>query len=861
MTINLNIVVVLEIGSGTFNQGFPVTLRILEEGRMIRQERHCPRIPVAPHIPVLYENWQGKYNKLGHLRKIHPVPKQVTHESMIQGCQSATEELENYLRQWFRHDLFQSLRDRILAQAEVKHDNSVPIVIDVDTGNPEQDTLLRKLPWHLWDLFDQLRHAEVVLNAGFNRPIAPLGQSVKILAIFGSSEGGLELPQDAAELEQLQQKGTEITRLDQPTREALHTCLCSQAWDILFFAGHSSSEEHSRTGYIQIRDDKLLSLDDLREDLRTAIGKGLKLAIFNSCDGLGIANYLAELQVPSMVVMREPVPDVIAREFLKHFLSTFSSGKPLYLAVREARKNLQWRESAEKPCPAASWLPIVCQNPIQPELVWSTASVPVPKRFSKQKIAIGLVAFTGSIVAGLSLIPGLSRQSLTPEPSLSIASHLSLGDKQLLDITTNAKTAGITAFAAGNYAKAIEQFRQSLHDNPNDPETWIYLNNAIAAQDTKANISEGILPIAVSVPVKLDPDIAKEQLRGVAIAQTQINCGIEVLSDAIQNLQTEVQCDGGIAGKRLEVRIADDKGDTGSVVEIATALVDLNPLAVIGHYTSSITQAAVEQVYDNVRLVAISPSSTSVQLSDLSDYLFRTSTNDAIAAQMLADYAQSQGLTQIAVAYVPGDPYSESLRDEFRKHLPSQQFVYECNLLQGGASFNAEACLNNAKASGAQALLLIPHKTDIAERALRIVNSNNGELRLLGGDIMYSARTVTDFGAEAANGGLVVAIPWHRSNSPFEQDAQTLFGDVGVNWRTAMAYDATQAIIAGLTKNPTRTGLRQALSRPDFRADGATGEGTVQFDPQGDRLPGNNIGVLVEVAEETNGTYRFRLVP
>lgn len=44
-----------------------------------------------------------------------------------------------------------------------------------------------------------------------------------------------------------------------------------------------------------------------------------------------------------------------------------------------------------------------------------------------------------------------------------------------------------------------------------------------------------------------------------------------------------------------------------------------------------------------------------------------------------------------------------------------------------------------------------------------------------------------------------------------------------MGWRTATAYDATEAIVEGLSKNPTRTELYNALSARNFSAEGATG--------------------------------------
>ncbi len=84
------------------------------------------------------------------------------------------------------------------------------------------------------------------------------------------------------------------------------------------------------------------------------------MAIFNCCDGLGLARQLSDLQMPQVIVMREPVPDKVAQEFLKYFLAAFANDQLLYLAVRHARERLQGIEN-EFPC--ASWLPVLCQNP------------------------------------------------------------------------------------------------------------------------------------------------------------------------------------------------------------------------------------------------------------------------------------------------------------------------------------------------------------------------------------------------------------------------------------------------------------------------------------------------------------------
>ena len=99
------------------------------------------------------------------------------------------------------------------------------------------------------------------------------------------------------------------------------------------------------------------------------------MAIFNSCDGLGLAWELQKLQIPQVIVMGEPVPDHVAQEFLKYFLIPFAKGQSFYLAVREARERLQ---GLEDQFPCASWLPVICQNPLVKPPTWLALTGFVP---------------------------------------------------------------------------------------------------------------------------------------------------------------------------------------------------------------------------------------------------------------------------------------------------------------------------------------------------------------------------------------------------------------------------------------------------------------------------------------------------
>jgi branched-chain amino acid transport system substrate-binding protein len=93
-----------------------------------------------------------------------------------------------------------------------------------------------------------------------------------------------------------------------------------------------------------------------------------------------------------------------------------------------------------------------------------------------------------------------------------------------------AKNEAINAFASKDWTRAAEKFGQSLQSNSNDPESAIYRQNALIAQQE----SIGIVTV---VPMSTNPNVANEILRGVAMGQIEIN----------QN--------GGIGGKKLKVYI------------------------------------------------------------------------------------------------------------------------------------------------------------------------------------------------------------------------------------------------------------------------------------------------------------------
>ncbi|MCU0570005.1 MAG: ABC transporter substrate-binding protein [Oculatellaceae cyanobacterium Prado106] len=422
--------------------------------------------------------------------------------------------------------------------------------------------------------------------------------------------------------------------------------------------------------------------------------------------------------------------------------------------------------------------------------------------------------------------------NLNPNNPVAFQDRFSQGEKLLVaEGASPEKKAGIEAIAAKNFPQAITALETSLQNNRNDPEALIYLNNArIGDQPART--------IAVSVPTTQSTNPALEILRGVAQAQTQINQA------------------GGINGTPLRVQIVNDDNDANTCKEVAAALVqDQSVLGVIGHFGSDATLAA-GPVYEQGRLVMISPTSTSVQVATLGDYVFRTVPSDRFTASALSRHMLNNLQLQNAVVFFNSESaYSQSLKDEFTTALTSDggQVTAEVDLKSPG--FNAQSAVKQATQQGVQALVLAAN-TATLDQALQVVSANNQQLRLLGGDSLYNPKVLQSGGATAE--GMVVAVPWillSNPNSPFAEASRRLWGG-DVNWRSAMAYDATQALIEGIRSNPSRQGVQSRLASSNFSFNGATG--TVRFLASGDR---NQPMQLVVIQPGSRSGYGYDFVP
>ena len=368
---------------GDLDRGIGVTVKIRADNGQDLGGAEGWLPPPSPNLLVQYERWQSILHSLalpGTLIKGKAIAKgnftieqqfeshQRQRERWCRDCELVAQELSNLMNSWLEQSEFIPILNKLNETVSTCD----PVRVLLCSSKPQ----VKKLPWNLWNWLDcEGRQAEVILSTTRNKPQpAELRRKIRILIILGQSED-INPATDLQILTDILGDCAEIIcPLVSPTRQEVNQYLWDAKIDILFFAGHSQTDEES--GKFYINETEFLRIEDLKYALEAARKNGLKLAIFNSCDGMGLASQLENLYIPNLIVMRDIVHERVAQQFLSDFLRAFAiAKKPLHLAVWEGRRRLQGLE-AEFPC--ASWMPVIFQNSSQQPQYWQNWFIAPP---------------------------------------------------------------------------------------------------------------------------------------------------------------------------------------------------------------------------------------------------------------------------------------------------------------------------------------------------------------------------------------------------------------------------------------------------------------------------------------------------
>jgi CHASE2 domain len=279
---------------------------------------------------------------------LNPVKKK---KSQLQQTQS---DLLDIFSTWLANGNLQVIR-QTLEEACTKLEVNSEQIIDIflTCHRKKGQVELAKLPWETWKISKKLERSGKIRIARTSGSRTEAFQSniirrswARILAIWVEDKC-LNLEQDINTLRTELKSSVEIQILRINSKHSSKQILQqirmdiadSRGWDVLFFAGHSS-EMRVGGGELQISAGFSIVMEDLKHELEQARKRGLQFAIFNSCNGLDIAESLLNLGLNQVVVMREMIADDAANEFLQQFALNLKDHHDVHTSVIKACENL-----------------------------------------------------------------------------------------------------------------------------------------------------------------------------------------------------------------------------------------------------------------------------------------------------------------------------------------------------------------------------------------------------------------------------------------------------------------------------------------------------------------------------------------
>ena len=231
----------------------------------------------------------------------------------------------------FLAEFYDWLKSRELLEIRSKIAALVSLGTESDLFLTCEPLALARFPWEVWEIlgeFGQRSNVRIIRTpANLRHEVTPHPRSgkMRILVILGD-ETGLSFHAEITALKSLERfadvqfEGWRVGQSIAGLKERIAQRLVDpEGWDILFFAGHSN-ESILTGGELAIGPQTSIFLREIQPQLLKAKENGLQFAIFNSCKGLDLANTLIDLGLSQVAIMREPIHNSVAQDFLIQFI-------------------------------------------------------------------------------------------------------------------------------------------------------------------------------------------------------------------------------------------------------------------------------------------------------------------------------------------------------------------------------------------------------------------------------------------------------------------------------------------------------------------------------------------------------------
>jgi branched-chain amino acid transport system substrate-binding protein len=310
---------------------------------------------------------------------------------------------------------------------------------------------------------------------------------------------------------------------------------------------------------------------------------------------------------------------------------------------------------------------------------------------------------------------------------------------------------------------------------------------------------------------------------------------------AVEIAVEEINAQGGIDGRPLEVIYEDDVCNGSDAASAAQKLVNVDGVSIA---LSSVCSPAVlgsAPVFEDAGVVQFAYCATAPSISDAGEYIFRNVPSDSFQTKKAADYIVNElGKKKVAVVYVKND-WGVGLDEAIKSSLEELGGEVVVSESYEPASTDLRSQLTKVKDSDAEVLYFagFPDGTTIG---VRQINELGIDLPIVGADAWDSPKLWEDLGG--LGDGYVFFASKTNSTDEFKTKMKERVGSDELIYCSNYAYDAIYYIAQAIEAVGNDSDkLKNYLNKTTFN--GKVSQPVLKFDENGD--PKDAVYVLKRV--------------
>lgn len=304
--------------------------------------------------------------------------------------------------------------------------------------------------------------------------------------------------------------------------------------------------------------------------------------------------------------------------------------------------------------------------------------------------------------------------------------------------------------------------------------------------------------------------------------------------NGLEMAKNEINEQGGINGDKIELIYEDDKSEATTAVTVFSSLISKHNLPIVIAGLTSKSTLAIAPIADKNNIVLFSPCSSSPDLTNSGDYIFRNWPSDNEEGRLMAEYSYKVlNYRNIGIVSINND-YGLGLEKVFERNFLNLggNIVFK-ELFQENCS-DFRVYIDKLKKVKIDALYVPSHAKEVA-LFLKQLEENNMKYQILG-CVTYESPELIKISGKSAE-GVIFTTPSFNSNSndslisSFVSKYEKLYGDKPENF-AAQSYDALKIISIAIKHGGyTSNGIKDQL----YKIKNYNGvSGITTFDVNGD---------------------------